>query len=60
MPKPLRTDPEKRNKSLYCRFHKDTRHDTDDCRQLKDEVEFLIRRGKLNKFTKDGEGEKRL
>ena len=57
-PKALRTDPEKRNKSLYCRFHKDTGHDTDDCRQLKDEVEFLIRRGKLSKFTKDGEGRK--
>ena len=57
-PKALRTDPEKRNKNLYSRFHKDTGHDTDDCRQLKDEVEFLIRRGKLSKFTKDGEGRK--
>ncbi|WOH00670.1 hypothetical protein DCAR_0520043 [Daucus carota subsp. sativus] len=54
-PKPIRTDPEKRNKDLYCRFHKDTGHKTDDCRQLKDEIEFLIRRGKLSKFTKDGD-----
>ena len=54
-PKPLRTDPEKRNKNQYCRFHRDVGHDTDDCRQLKDEIEFLIRRGKLGKFTKDGE-----
>ena len=53
--KPIRTDPEKRNKDLYCRFHKDTGHKTDDCRQLKDEIEFLIRRGKLSKFTKDGD-----
>ena len=51
-PKALRTDPEKRNKSLYCRFHKDTGHNTDDCRQLKDEIEYLIRKGKLNKYTK--------
>ena len=51
-PKALRTDPEKRNKNLYCRFHKDTGHNTDDCRQLKDEIKFLIRKGKLNKFTK--------
>nr|XP_017233105.1 PREDICTED: uncharacterized protein LOC108207158 [Daucus carota subsp. sativus] len=54
-PKPIRTDPEKRNKDLYCRFHKDIGHKTDDCGQLKDEIEFLIRRGKLSKFTKDGD-----
>ncbi|KAK1397109.1 hypothetical protein POM88_006972 [Heracleum sosnowskyi] len=52
-PKPLRGDPEKRDKNKYCRYHKDSGHDTDDCRQLKDEIEFLIRKGKLNKFTKD-------
>ena len=53
-PKPLRGDPSKRNKDLYCRFHKDVGHDTDDCKQLKDEIEFLIRRGRLDRFTKDG------
>ncbi|KAK1372679.1 hypothetical protein POM88_028872 [Heracleum sosnowskyi] len=52
-PKPLRTDMSKRNQNQFCRFHKEVGHDTDDCRQLKDEIEFLIRRGKLNKFTKD-------
>ena len=45
-PKPLRTDPGKRNGNQYCRFHKDVGHDTDDCRQLKDEIEFLIRKRK--------------
>ena len=54
-PKPIRTDPEKRNKDLYCRFHKDTGYKIDDCRQLKDEIEFLIRKGKLSKYTKDGD-----
>ena len=58
-PKPLKSDPEKRNKNAFCRFHKDTGHNTDDCRQLKDEIEFLIRRGKLSKFTKDGNRDKR-
>ena len=52
-PKLIRTDPEKRNKDLYCRFHKDTGHKTDDCRQLKDEIEFLIRKGKLSRYTRD-------
>ncbi|XP_017256327.2 uncharacterized protein LOC108225883 [Daucus carota subsp. sativus] len=54
-PKPIRTDPEKRNKDLYCRFHKDTGHKTDDCRQLKDEIELLIRKGKLSRYTKEGD-----
>ena len=54
-PKPIRTDPEKRNKDLYCRFHKDTGHKTDDCRQLKDEIEFLIRKGKLSRYTRDAD-----
>ena len=54
-PKPIRTDLEKRNKDLYCRFHKDTGHKTNDCRQLKDEIEFLFRKGKLSKYTRDGE-----
>ncbi|KAK1369417.1 hypothetical protein POM88_035509 [Heracleum sosnowskyi] len=53
-PKPMRADVSKRNQNQYCRFHKEVGHDTDDCRQLKDEIEFLIRRGKLGKFTKDG------
>ena len=37
-PKPLRSDPEKRNRNLFCRFHRDTGHSTDDCKQLKDEI----------------------
>ncbi|KAL8135334.1 hypothetical protein AgCh_010119 [Apium graveolens] len=53
-PKPLKVDPTKLDKSKYCRFHKDTSHDTDECRQLKDEIEFLIRKGRLSKYTGDG------
>ncbi|XP_074377851.1 uncharacterized protein LOC141719378 [Apium graveolens] len=59
--KPLKGDLEKRDKSRYCRFHKDVGHDTKDCRQLKDEIEYLIRRGKFGHFTKGEEagGQKR-
>ncbi|KAK1401684.1 hypothetical protein POM88_001289 [Heracleum sosnowskyi] len=53
-PKLMRADLSKRNQNRYCRFHKEVGYDTDNCRQLKDEIEFLIRRGKLSKFTKDG------
>ncbi|XP_074330471.1 uncharacterized protein LOC141667730 [Apium graveolens] len=60
-PKPLKGDPEKRDKSRYCRFHKDVGHDTDDYRQLKDEIEYLIQRGKFGRFMKGEEvgGQKR-
>ncbi|XP_074342446.1 uncharacterized protein LOC141680007 [Apium graveolens] len=61
LPKPLRGDSEKRDKSRYCRIHKDVDHDTDDCRQLKNEIEYLIRRGKFGRFSKGEEagGQKR-
>ncbi|XP_074374251.1 uncharacterized protein LOC141714642 [Apium graveolens] len=51
-PNPLRGDPKKRDKGRYCRYHKDIGHDIDDCRQLKDEIVYLIRRGNFGHFTK--------
>ncbi|XP_074323524.1 uncharacterized protein LOC141660441 [Apium graveolens] len=61
MAEAIKGDPEKRDKSWYCRFHKDVSHDTDDYRQLKDKIEYLIRRGKFGCFTKgeEAEGQKR-
>ncbi|XP_043694370.1 uncharacterized protein LOC122645089 [Telopea speciosissima] len=41
-----------RNKNKYCWFHQDHGHDAEECRQLKDEIEALIRRGRLNRFVK--------
>ena len=35
------------DKSKFCKFHKDYRHDTNDCVKLKKEIESLIRKGKL-------------
>ncbi|XP_077249460.1 uncharacterized protein LOC143888968 [Tasmannia lanceolata] len=43
----------KRDKSKYCRFHKDHGHDTDECKHLKDEIELLIQREYLKKYVKD-------
>ncbi|XP_043721071.1 uncharacterized protein LOC122668593 [Telopea speciosissima] len=40
------------NKNKYYRFHQDYGHNTEECRQLKDEIETLIQRGRLNKFVK--------
>lgn len=54
-PKTLRIDLEKRDKNLYYRFHKDVGHTTKDCRHLKDEIEYLIHRGRLGRYVMDGD-----
>ena len=43
----MRTDLTKRDNTKYCEFHRDHRHRTDDCIQLRKEIEYLIRRGYL-------------
>ncbi|XP_027178032.1 uncharacterized protein LOC113777197 [Coffea eugenioides] len=46
---------EKRNSSLYCAYHRDVGHETEDCNDLKREIENLIRQGYLKQFVrKDG------
>ncbi|XP_065618123.1 uncharacterized protein LOC136062684, partial [Quercus suber] len=57
-PRPLHSSPNVHDKSKYCRFHKDHGHYTEDCRDLKEQIEELIRRGKLQKFVKKGEHSK--
>ncbi|XP_075655269.1 uncharacterized protein LOC142625514 [Castanea sativa] len=51
-PKPLSTSSRKHDLKKYCRFHKDHDHYTDECRDLKEHIEELIQRGKLQKFIK--------
>ena len=41
-PKTMRSNPEVRNKSMYCHFHKDHGHDTNKCHDLKNQTENLI------------------
>ena len=50
-PEKMKGDPNKSNKNKYCRFHKDHRHDTDECYNLKQQIENLIRQGKLRHFV---------
>ena len=50
-PGKLKSDPTKRLKNKYCRFHHDYGHDTADCYDLKQQIEALIREGKLQKFV---------
>ena len=47
----LKEDPNKRSRDKYCRFHRDHGHDTSDCYDLKQQIEVLIRQGKLQRFV---------
>ena len=49
-PTQMKSDPSTRDNTKYCEFHRDYGHRTDDCIQLKREIEFLIRRGYLRRF----------
>ncbi|XP_071920755.1 uncharacterized protein [Coffea arabica] len=57
-----RTPPEipgrrdRRNSNLYCAYHRDVGHETEDCNDLKREIENLIRQEHLKQFVrKDGD-----
>ncbi|MQM05904.1 hypothetical protein Taro_038723, partial [Colocasia esculenta] len=54
-PQRMRSDPRKRDQNKYCRFHRDHGHDTSECRQLKDEIEDLIKCGYLGRFVRRNE-----
>ena len=41
-PKRMKGDPSKRKKSKYCHFHCDLGHDTDECYDLKQQIEFSL------------------
>ena len=46
----MKGDPNKRNRNKYCRFYRDYEHDMDECFNLKQQIENLIRQGKLRNF----------
>ena len=46
-PNKIARDPVNRNQSLYCHYHQDHGHTIEDCRNLWDHLEQLIREGKL-------------
>ncbi|XP_050258884.1 uncharacterized protein LOC126703865 [Quercus robur] len=50
-PRKLKGDPNKRPRDKYCRFHRDHGHDTANCYDLKQQIEALIRQGKLQRFV---------
>ncbi|XP_071920768.1 uncharacterized protein [Coffea arabica] len=58
-PRPLGGDKAQRDQGLYCAYHRDVGHDTEDCRHLKREIEKLIRRGHLGQFVRDGRADQK-
>ncbi|XP_065636565.1 uncharacterized protein LOC136070489 [Quercus suber] len=43
-------DPAKRNRNLYCQYHQDHGHITEDCNNLWDHLEQLVQDGKLTQL----------
>ena len=46
-PTQMKSDPATRDNTKYCEFHRDYGHRTNNCIQLKREIEYLIQRGYL-------------
>ncbi|XP_023881729.2 uncharacterized protein LOC111994103 [Quercus suber] len=46
-PNRMAGDPEKCNQNLYCQYHQDHGHTTEDCRNLWDHLDQLVQEGKL-------------
>ena len=49
-PKKMKGDLNKHNQNKYCHFHRDHGHDTNEFFDLKQQIENLIRQGKLRNF----------
>ena len=47
----MKLNPAKRDNIGYCEVHRDHGHRTDDCIQLRKEIEYLIRRGHLLRYV---------
>ena len=50
----MKSDPATRDNTKYCEFHRDYGHRTNNCIQLKREIEYLIQRGYLRRFVSPG------
>ena len=43
-------DPSRRNQSLYCTYHREKRHITEQCKVFKDHLEQLVKTEHLKEF----------
>ncbi|XP_075650148.1 uncharacterized protein LOC142620708 [Castanea sativa] len=49
-PNKMAGDPSRRNQNLYCTYHRDKEHTTEQCRVLKDHLEQLVKARHLKEF----------
>ena len=49
-PNKMMGNPEKRNRNLYCQYHRDHGHTIEDCKSLWDHLDQLAREGKLKQL----------
>ena len=59
-PEKMKGDPSKWNKSKCYNFHWDRGHDTNECYDLKQQIEVLIKQGKLKNFLGRDHKDERL
>ena len=52
-PSPIWANPNQRNRSLRCDYHRDHGHETNQCQGLKFMIERLIRAGHLRRFIRE-------
>ena len=52
-PRPLHSSPHIRDKNKYSHFHKDHGHYTEDCRDLKEQIEELIQKRETTEICKE-------
>ncbi|XP_021598919.1 uncharacterized protein LOC110604945 [Manihot esculenta] len=57
-PKPMKAKASRRDPNKYCQYHKAHDYGTNDCCQLINEIERLIKRGHLRNFLKKLEGQR--
>ena len=55
-PNKMMGNPKKQNRNLYCQYHQDHRHITEDCRSLWDYLDQLVREGKLKQLLHHSSG----
>ena len=52
-PNKMGGDLSRRNQNLYCTYHRDKGHTTEQCKVLKDHLEQLVKVGYLKEFVVD-------
>ncbi|GKB53978.1 hypothetical protein Tco_0904731 [Tanacetum coccineum] len=50
---PMTTPVEKRNHAKFCEFHGEVGHNTDECMHLKEQIEEILKAGKLSHLIKE-------